>query len=165
MTRWFQGRQRAFARFASCAGVVAALLVAPGIAAPAFASVGCNGSSCDAQDPQSEGCASDARDLDEFTYYDLRVELRYSPACQATWARFNGTGQALPGVSYVDLIVWTAQSGGSQLTSLSSRYEDSHGNVAFSGWTDMWSYSSWSQACASGNSSWATNASLCTARH
>jgi hypothetical protein len=63
------------------------------LAASVWAQTGCVGSQCNGRDPQSSGCGSDAKTIGEnsTTYWDgvgrytLRVQLRYSPRCQAGW--------------------------------------------------------------------------------
>ena len=63
---------------------------------PALAA-GCYAASCNNQDPSAMGCAGDARDIS--TYWinvDNRthglLRLRYSPACNAVWLRWDPTG-------------------------------------------------------------------------
>ncbi|HZM78843.1 MAG TPA: DUF2690 domain-containing protein [Candidatus Limnocylindrales bacterium] len=70
--------------------------VSLGIQQPAHAA-GCYRSSCNAKDPQSMGCANDARNLESFWYNGASpylqgtlLELRYSPACDAAWVRTTG---------------------------------------------------------------------------
>ncbi|MFI6791347.1 DUF2690 domain-containing protein [Nonomuraea sp. NPDC050383] len=53
---------------------------------------GCSGTRCDGLDPIDLGCDSDAR-----TNYRLSTRLgvlerRYSPSCDASWARITGAG-------------------------------------------------------------------------
>ena len=90
--------------FPLCLRVIAAgSLVALGsVVAPAAqaAPVGCHGSSCTDQNPQTEGCAHDAVTLARRTWADhaagssgtIVVELRFSKACDASWARAYARG-------------------------------------------------------------------------
>jgi hypothetical protein len=64
---------------------------------PAAEAASCRGASCTGQDPQNTGCSADGRDTYAFTQSvpglppagNLYVEERYSPTCQAAWARFT----------------------------------------------------------------------------
>ncbi len=84
-------RRHFFKRAAStaCAAVVLAVLTP---AAPASAA-SCYGLGCEGKDPNYTGCASDARDLQAVTVRNSngtavgKVQLRYSPACRASWSR------------------------------------------------------------------------------
>lgn len=60
-----------------------------GVGKPAAPHVTCNGSSCFGQDPIATGCANDAQTYKSFYLQniDLYVEARWSPACNAAWAR------------------------------------------------------------------------------
>jgi hypothetical protein len=50
----------------------------------------CSGTSCDGLDPKATRCDAGARTLDtEDTDGWVGVELRYSPACNAVWARID----------------------------------------------------------------------------
>jgi hypothetical protein len=56
--------------------------------AHAQAKTGCTGMSCRGRDPQAMGCSRDARTLaTAYAHRNFRVELRYSPTCNARWAR------------------------------------------------------------------------------
>ncbi|UUU31847.1 DUF2690 domain-containing protein [Streptomyces sp. CA-210063] len=60
---------------------------------PSRALTKCRGESCYGIDPQHSTCREDAA-----TYYrggteGMVVELRFSPACQAAWAKMSGTSQ------------------------------------------------------------------------
>ncbi|GAA2139063.1 hypothetical protein GCM10009760_20860 [Kitasatospora kazusensis] len=72
----------------------AALGVLPG---PAAAASRCTKAACDGRDPSSAGCAADAVTRASFSGASVRVELRYSPSCQAAWARATAAppGQTL----------------------------------------------------------------------
>jgi hypothetical protein len=50
----------------------------------------CYGNTCTGKDPVAMGCAGDARTIEQFTA-GFRVELRYSPRCDAAWAKATGT--------------------------------------------------------------------------
>ncbi|NUT33990.1 MAG: DUF2690 domain-containing protein [Hamadaea sp.] len=58
-------------------------------ATPAAASPGCWGSSCNHYDPNTMGCGTDAQTLEKKTLNLITIELRYSPACYASWTRFE----------------------------------------------------------------------------
>lgn len=68
--------------------LVAALSATVLTAAPAQAVTGCFGATCNGQDPHEMNCDSDPglQTIYEFTY-SARFELRYSPACKASWTR------------------------------------------------------------------------------
>jgi hypothetical protein len=51
----------------------------------------CYGAGCTGVDPNTSGCASGAYDLDDIMYVGVRVELRYSSACNAVWTRLTNT--------------------------------------------------------------------------
>src|SRR3954468_22073820 len=55
-------------------------------ASPALAL--CSGSSCNGGNPNL-GCANDAYDLEVTTYSTVRMQLRYSPTCNAVWTRLT----------------------------------------------------------------------------
>jgi hypothetical protein len=72
--------------------VVAALLLSMvAIPTPAMAAT-CNGASCNAKDPQVEGCNSDAITLEHMSDAGYYLELRYSRACYAAWVRVTSDG-------------------------------------------------------------------------
>jgi hypothetical protein len=56
------------------------------MAAVSPAKAACSGS-CVGQDPQATGCSTGATTLAEFTDGDIRVEMRYSSACDMAWTR------------------------------------------------------------------------------
>lgn len=58
------------------------------------AGVKCSGKACDGKDPETMGCIGNlVRTTDEVTIGATRVEVRYSKACQAAWARITGATQ------------------------------------------------------------------------
>src|SRR5512140_2628682 len=62
-------------------------LPAPAFAAP-LASPGCFGTTCNFKDPIAMGCDTDAYTLSQAEIPGVvRAAVRYSPACQAAWAR------------------------------------------------------------------------------
>ncbi|MFC6080527.1 DUF2690 domain-containing protein [Sphaerisporangium aureirubrum] len=72
-------------------GILGASLIAGTAltALPASAGVlACSGSACDGLDPQGN-CSGDARTVDSLTLGQAILELRYSRACRATWARIS----------------------------------------------------------------------------
>jgi hypothetical protein len=74
------------------AGVLAATVLAFVPATPASAA-GCYAASCEGKDPSTLGCAADAYTVavvyDDRLGYIEGLELRYSPACRANWARLS----------------------------------------------------------------------------
>jgi hypothetical protein len=52
----------------------------------------CYAASCNAKDPQAQGCNPSAVTLEEFTVAGYRLELRYSSACHAAWVRAHSAG-------------------------------------------------------------------------
>ncbi len=80
-------------RFVGTASLAAAMLI--GGSPSASAAVACVGTQCDGKDPNLTGCASDPRTYALETKYMHnasgsrvgKVELRWSPTCQATWSR------------------------------------------------------------------------------
>jgi hypothetical protein len=54
----------------------------------------CRGNGCTSKDPKTTGCARDALTMWEFSDGLIRVELRYSPKCDAAWTRWS-TGKQL----------------------------------------------------------------------
>ncbi|MBD9701831.1 XRE family transcriptional regulator [Streptomyces sp. ID01-12c] len=58
------------------------------------AGVKCSGKDCAGKDPETMGCIGNlVRTTDEATIGTTRVEVRYSKACQAAWARITGATQ------------------------------------------------------------------------
>jgi transcriptional regulator with XRE-family HTH domain len=76
-----------------CAAITAAVrLEAAGndaaTAGPAVFRVGCTGTACDGQDPQTTLCGVEPQTLlDQQTPQGAGVEIRYNPLCKAVWAR------------------------------------------------------------------------------
>ncbi|MFB7470068.1 DUF2690 domain-containing protein [Kitasatospora sp. NPDC056184] len=58
-------------------------------AAPAAVQAGCHGSGCTGQDPRAKGCDADARTVADAWFGNVRLQLRYSPACAANWAKIE----------------------------------------------------------------------------
>ncbi|GLY38304.1 hypothetical protein Amsp01_043280 [Amycolatopsis sp. NBRC 101858] len=59
--------------------------------APALA-VGCTYNSCNGKDPQSMGCSTGAKNLDQYTdNWGDYIELRYSSTCGTVWTRMTTT--------------------------------------------------------------------------
>ncbi|MEO3807477.1 DUF2690 domain-containing protein [Sphaerisporangium sp. B11E5] len=73
------------------AGLLGATLLAGATLTAPPASAGalvCSGSACDGRDPQGN-CSGDARTVDSLTLGQAILELRYSRACRAAWARIS----------------------------------------------------------------------------
>ncbi|MFD0318619.1 DUF2690 domain-containing protein [Streptomyces flavalbus] len=47
----------------------------------------CPGAACEGKNPQSEGCGEDARTLKPAVNNPAQLQIRYSEACRAVWAR------------------------------------------------------------------------------
>jgi LPXTG-motif cell wall-anchored protein len=62
-------------------------------AKPASAAPQCQGDACEALDPATMGCDADAFTVD-WELQTVRVELRYSPACNAWWAKAVGPDES-----------------------------------------------------------------------
>lgn len=162
MSRSPSGLRRLIPTLLVALALSSAVVISPLSVHPARAA-GCLGSGCNAQDPQAMGCYADGQDVSEFTYRDVRVILRYSASCSAQWARFYNPLGGAPGYRWVELGVWSAQSGGSLKVTLNTFLEDDT-TVSYGGWTAMWSYyGGWAAACMSNNS--AIPDGPCTARH
>ncbi|GIH06416.1 hypothetical protein Rhe02_44830 [Rhizocola hellebori] len=73
--------------------VISLTAVTPAEAATTIQSVGCNGATCAGRDPSNMGCATDGYTVQLVGVDPLGVweglELRYSPACNANWARLT----------------------------------------------------------------------------
>jgi len=150
------------------AALLALLATAAGLlgpaASPGQAAARCYGDGCNAQDPQAMGCASDARVLAEFTYRSVRVKLNHSPACGAAWTKFENPLGGQPGQQFALLAVWDRQQGGSLITIMSVRVQTDT-TAWLAGYTHMWTFSRFVQACLSNSSSSLTRQDLCTARY
>ena len=66
--------------------LTAAMLVALVPGAPASAHV-CYRDSCTGLDPNDAGCSWDARTVQEYNYYGVNYEMRFSSYCDAVWTR------------------------------------------------------------------------------
>ncbi|WP_189925940.1 DUF2690 domain-containing protein [Kitasatospora xanthocidica] len=82
-------------------------------ASPAVAAAGCHGNACDGRNPKSQGCQGDARDVPKSRVHAgsapyPEVWARYSPTCQAVWAKADKADgrsfriDVLDGPSYVE---------------------------------------------------------------
>jgi hypothetical protein len=156
--------RRTFLRRAAILMATLTVLATAGVvtAAPAYAL--CWHDSCNWLDPQSSGCSAGAQTIDDFVFEAqgyAYVELRYSPACGAAWARYSvGAEGEIGSTKYLRLQVWPSSSGGSMITYTNKTLPPStaYGQVF---WTPMYSFTYWVQACVK-------NSSLvgpCTARH
>ncbi|GIF49381.1 uncharacterized protein DUF2690 [Asanoa ferruginea] len=128
--------------------LVAAMSSTLVVASPALAA-SCWADSCNYLDPQTNGCSSDAGNIqaiDPEGWYD--VELRYSPSCYAAWARAKSRlgGGGGPRYHYLKLQVWSAASGGTLLR-VETRHIDELPPAGQSVWTAMHSYGNYVQAC------------------
>ncbi|MFF1903618.1 DUF2690 domain-containing protein [Kitasatospora sp. NPDC058218] len=77
-------------------GIAMAATALAGFAAPTASATtthvtaGCYGSSCWQSDPIEMGCSTDAYTVESVDTVYGTIELRYSPACAANWARVSG---------------------------------------------------------------------------
>ncbi|MCS7060050.1 MAG: DUF2690 domain-containing protein [Anaerolineae bacterium] len=109
-------RRRSYVKIAlvTCLGALLFLASAP---ASAQAGARCWGVGCRGKDPQVMRCNRDAITLAEVVERGARVELRYSPACNARWSRFTvpaawlrrGAPYAFMGVGNRTLQQWRAR--------------------------------------------------------
>lgn len=108
----------------------------PNYAVPA---AGCNGATCNYQDPQAMGC-NDSRTLSEFTFRGYRVEFRYSPACYAAWTRWTYvSGNAFSFTSWHE----------TNIDGTIYRTVHTYGDGPW--WTTMFSYARPARSCANSN--------------
>jgi hypothetical protein len=121
----------------------------------AAAKAGCSGSSCEGYDPNSKGCGSDAYTVASKYLYSGStqvglVELRYSPSCNANWARVS---RYQGSVSYPLKAEAVGNPSGYQATQLSGSYSvysnmiDGNKSVAACGMVCM---NNGSPSCTSG---------------
>jgi|1185.fasta_scaffold435616_2 hypothetical protein len=69
------------------------LLIAAGfVVAPAAQAASCYQTSCNGKDPNAQGCSAHNADSVQFLSPDARIDLRYSPGCDANWARLVYSG-------------------------------------------------------------------------
>ena len=74
------------------AAALAAAVVLPAVpaaAAPHAPVAGCFSSGCTGKDP-AKHCQGDAETVDSLRLPTATLELRYSPSCEAVWARLSG---------------------------------------------------------------------------
>jgi hypothetical protein len=151
-------------------GALLALVVGFGttlvVPTAAMAAAACNSSSCNGRDPHSTGCDVGAYDLDNFTSpidgYAY-VQLRYSPSCNAAWARLTTGSSGMPSHSYLTLNVYHTASGGSPAAEYLKKVTDSTNNWGSGvvSWSYMNSYTDYVQACLKN----IYEDGPCTARH
>jgi hypothetical protein len=95
MTSTRTTRQTTMTALALAAAVGSTALAASPAAASsrAASSVGCVASGCTGKDPIEMGCSADAVSLDTISddSWGIALELRWSNACQTSWARLSGT--------------------------------------------------------------------------
>ncbi|HEY3141389.1 MAG TPA: DUF2690 domain-containing protein [Acidimicrobiales bacterium] len=116
---------------------------APASAAPAAPA--CTSSGCNGQDPIAARCG-DARTLESFWRDNAFIELRYSPVCNAAWARgitYNTSGWCN---SWNDQqILWVEGSAGGQIVVQDSVCMSSTPGYSF--YTTMVGFNYWTRAC------------------
>lgn len=69
------------------------------------ATSGCYGAGCNGLNPTNR-CDGDARTVRAMDIGYGMLELRWSPSCQANWARFNEYGRSHTAVAVKQLTVW-----------------------------------------------------------
>lgn len=62
---------------------------APGAEQSSSAAPGCVGTACTGLDPETNGCGG-ARTLTDTWLSTMHLEMRYSPRCEAVWAKLTG---------------------------------------------------------------------------
>jgi hypothetical protein len=134
-------------------------------AQPALA-VGCNENSCTGQDPNTMGCGADASTMDSFSLgANFYVELRYSPACYAVWARVTNTWYSNGGSQNIFVEVDGDPCNPASSVTCTHVYQAVQAEYG-SEWTKMITFDDWVRACEVG---WpgppANPASDCTAYH
>ncbi len=146
--------------------LLAALTVLGANLVPASAAP-CSGSSCNGRDPHTTGCDVGARTIDEFTSPAdgyMRVELRYSSACYAAWARATVGAPGMPPHPWLLLYAYRSSTASSPDVSYWKKMTNDTNNTPPSGtyiWTPMHSFGSWVQACIKD----IYEVGPCTARH
>jgi hypothetical protein len=112
---------------------------------PVNQAAGCWGSSCNGKDPEAMSC-DQVSTLYEFTYIDVRVQLRKSNECHAAWVRVISP---YPYSTIFGQIKAYRDRAGTDLIGI-------YGVQAWEGthWTRMWSFSHWVRACTA---SWTTD--------
>ncbi len=93
-TAWWRIAHRALLAAIVGAGIAASATAVSAMSAHAWAGK-CGGGGCYNRDPVSAGCATDAYTAASTSYYStsrrqwIKIELRYSPSCQANWAKIS----------------------------------------------------------------------------
>lgn len=133
---------------ASLAGPVAG-------ARPALAA-GCYGSQCNGYDPVAEGCSGDAVTIASNESNGFIIEIRYSSACHAAWARATASPDTY-GVIEAEITGWPCNVGGGHLCSGTT---EDYSAAYYSIWSNMvgWTYL---QACTN-TTVYGTSTRLCT---
>jgi Protein of unknown function (DUF2690) len=137
---------------------------------PALAA-GCWSAGCTGLDPNSEGCGADATTVDSFVANvqdaNAYVELRVSQNCWAAWARFTSGITDAEGMRHPWLVA-NAYRNSSDASAYHSEWAkitndtDDIPNAGGQVWTNMVSYSDWTQACLA---SYTNGSTICTGRH
>jgi uncharacterized membrane protein len=130
----------------------------------------CYGSTCNGKDPQTMGCAADATSLEDVIGgsdpnwpKSDRIELRWSPKCQAVWTR--QTNRTYSSVATSGALAWYScyEATTSCRIGIYRVKQDvaSRGDV---GWTNMRDFShNWYRACLGAMSG--SGFAFCTAAH
>jgi hypothetical protein len=132
--------------------LLAALAVLGANLAPASAA-SCYSTSCNGRDPQVNGCATGARTIEEFVSPadgQMRVELRYSSACNAAWARATVGAQGMPPHEWLLLYTYSSRTAPSPSISYWKKMTNDTNNLPPHGtqmWSVMHSFTNWVQAC------------------
>jgi hypothetical protein len=155
------GRTRIGIRLAMAVTLAVAGLV--GFAPSPASAATCYGAGCDYWDPQVTGCSSGATTLEEFTWRNWRVELRFSQTCAAAWTRVTAN-QYSCAARYLMLAVYTSSSGAGPQSTRVTAAPSGCLDVGQSRWTAMAPFSYWVAACLSNDTTFATPNFPCTRR-
>jgi uncharacterized protein DUF2690 len=91
---------RSITRYLAPVGIAAVLAFGNGALSPVRAAAStCYGATCNQVDPNGTSCTSDAYTVQSVWHNDYRVDLRYSPSCNANWGRIVFTTQTWHAIS------------------------------------------------------------------
>lgn len=93
-----------FTRHTLRLGVAAAALALAslGVAVPQATAATCTKSGCNGKNPESYGCASDAKTQSSAVSGGWRIQLRYSKKCKAVWVRGENYHPVKIQAGYID---------------------------------------------------------------
>lgn len=121
---------------------------------PAFAA-GCYSSGCTGLDPVAEGCSGDPTTIASNSEDGFTIEIRYSGACHAVWARAT-SAPVSDGPNEAEIFGWPCNvAGGKRCSATIEDYTAQYSQV----WSNMVSSSLYLQACTD---FYTSNGRLCT---